>query len=327
LRAYAGVVGSTAWFLADYVVMPDPSLLAVTTWVIAAWLADLWDQFPHLAITSPEKRCGKTTLLELLFLIVPRPRYTTNISPAALYRVIDKEKPTLLMDEAQSISRRGSEASEVLREILNAGIRRNARTTRCGGERWDEVQEFNVYGPKVFALIGQPDGVLADRCLAVLMKRKTASDPVRRFRSRAVEPRGKKLYQELERWANDNRKRVAAIYDTLEPFDIANDRMADLLMPLQAVLTVAVSDRVDGIDRIDGIPRGSGGPLLMLKQYAEDLDKRDRDQEMQSPGVQLLAACREIFYEALTYPFLSTDTLLRLLAERREVAVHGGRSL
>ena len=265
-------------FLADYVVLPESSVLVIAAWVIAAWLADVWDRFPHLAITSPEKRCGKTLLLELLFPIVPRPLYTTNISPAALYRAVQRDKPTLLMDESQSISRRGSEASEVIREILNAGIGKNARVIRCGGANHDEIHEFSVYSPKVFALIGDLDGVLSDRCLPVPMKRKTKEHKVERYRSRKVEADGKVLHDKLEQWAAANGEKIAEVYDTVQSFNIDNDRMADLLTPLQAVLTVL----------------GGEEPLDILQKYACGLDERDREQETQSPGVRLLVACREM---------------------------------
>jgi hypothetical protein len=288
-------------FYASYLVLPGPSLLVMSAWVTAAWLADVWDRFPHLAITSPEKRCGKTLLLDLLNVTVPRPRYTTNISPAALYRVVQLEKPTLLMDECQSISRRGSEASEVIREILNAGIGRNARVTRCGGANFDRIEEFSVYGPKVFAMIGEPDSVLADRCLPLPIARKRRGDRgrVQRYRSRQVEAAGKALHDSLEAWAAEHKEEVARVYDSLEPFDIDNDRMADLLTPLQAVLTVL----------------GGGRPLEVLLQYAKGLDERDREQEMQSPGVRLLAACRELFPLG---SFLPTETLLNCLIARRD---------
>jgi hypothetical protein len=274
---------------------------------------DVWDRFPHLCISSPEKRCGKTTLLDLLFSVVPRPRYTTNISPAALYRVVELEEPTLLMDESQSLSRRGSETSEVVRELLNAGIGKNAKVLRCGGLRHDQIEEFSVYSPKVFAMIGPPDSVLADRSLPVELKRKTADDRVLRFRSRVVEPRGQELHEALEQWAEVNKIRVQEVFDDLEPFSIQNDRMAELLLPLQAVLIVAEADRSDGVD---GISEVCEGPLDLLREYAESLDERDKEQEMQTPGVRLLAACQELFTPGVT--FLPTATLINDLVSRRE---------
>src|SRR5262249_28039287 len=147
-------LGAGVEYLEAYMVLPErTTAVVIAAWVAAARLQELWDKVPHLAVASPEKRCGKTTPLDLLPQVPPRPRYTTNISPASLYRVIEKEHPTLLMDESQSISRRGSETSEVIREILNAGIGKNAKVLRCGGDRMEEIVEFSVYGPKVFAMI------------------------------------------------------------------------------------------------------------------------------------------------------------------------------
>lgn len=290
-------VGRLQTFIDDYVVTQNGSSLVISTWCAATYLMDIWDRFPHLAISSPEKRCGKTTLLELLFLIVNNPRFTTNISPAALYRIIEAERPTLLMDECQSLARRGSEASEVLREILNAGIGPNAKVIRCGGSNMNEIVEFSVYSPKVFALIGKPDAVLADRSIPVELRRKQAHDSVKRFRSRVVEKEAEPLKKSLRNWCEENQEKIQNIYDTIEPFEIENDRMADLLTPLQSILKVV------------------NGPLEELEQFAYLLDERDRQEESQTPGVQLLVACKEIFKG---YKFLSTDSLIKNLAKRDE---------
>jgi hypothetical protein len=97
------------------------------------------------------------------------------------------------------------------------------------------------------------------------------------------------------------------VYDGIEPFDIENDRMAELLTPLQAVLKV------------------TGGPkaVEVLKEYAKGLDERDKQQEMQSPEVRMLNACREI-YDELGVKFLPTSskngetTLQKQLVARKE---------
>src|SRR5262249_28333978 len=64
-RQWGGVTGELARFLADYILLPEDFLLAVCAWVQAAWLADLWDRFPHLCISSPDRQCGKSRFLEL----------------------------------------------------------------------------------------------------------------------------------------------------------------------------------------------------------------------------------------------------------------------
>lgn len=282
-------------FLKKYIVLSEAELRVVSAWVVAAWLADLWDRFPHLAITSPVNRCGKTRFLQLLQLITPNAYATTNISPAALYRLIEQVHPTLLLDEAQSLSRRGSENSEVIREILNSGIDRDASIIRVGGANFNEIHKFRVYGPKVIALIGEVDSVLADRCLPIQMRRKTKQDQVERYLSRVVEPQAKTVHVALGKWARRKKNIVTRAHDNLELFDLQNDRMAELLAPLQAIVTVA-----------------NPKSLYSLREYAMTLDRDDNV----LPGVKLLASCRAILIPGKK--FISTDDLLTKLLARTE---------
>lgn len=301
------VVSAVEEFIAGYIVIPDLMALAIACWVVAAWLAEIWDRFPHLAVTSPEKRCGKTRLLQLLAMMAPNAVNTTNISPAAIYRLVEQRKPTLLLDEAQSIVRRGSESSEILRELLNAGIDRDAKVFRVGGEGHNLVQDFAVYSPKVVALIGDLDGVLADRCLPIYMRRKTDDEEVLPFRSRLVEPEGTKLHDRLEVWAEEHAEQIAKTYDSLDVFPIGNDRLAELLLPLQAVLMTANKSRMGE-----------------LAEYARALDLKDAETE--SPGIRVLIACRSIFEKVKPdkagVRFLATTVLISRLAERSEEPWH-----
>jgi len=297
-----GLLGDIARYLAEYIALPRQQVVVTTAWVMAAWLAELWDRFPHLAITSPERRCGKTRFLQLLEHVTPRPCNTTNISPAALYRMVEQEQPTLLLDESQSIARRGSEASEVLREILNAGIDRDAVIIRCGGKNMNELQRFRVYSPKVIALIGALDSVLADRCLAIQMKRKTKGDAVVSYRSRVVKDKATPLAKRLAAWSKKNKQRIANTYDTIDTFHIENDRMAELLLPLQSVLQV-------------------GCPELLpeLEAYAYHLEAEEARVENESPGVLLLSAIRDILGEK---SFMTTVQLIDCLIARNEEPWH-----
>jgi len=297
-KAIGGLVAKVCFFLRHFIVLPPDLLLVISAWVMAAWLAEIWDRFPHLAITSPEKRCGKTRLLALLELIVPNPCSTCNISLAALYRVVELERATLLYDEAQQLGQRATGFSNGMRELLNAGIDRNVTVIRA--DSGGGIRKYNIYSPKVIALVGPLDSILADRCLPVELERKTNADFVTRCYSQFVAPIGKALHDELERWAASNADQVAEIYGQMLPLSINNDRMAELLMPLQAVLQVAAPEL-----------------LKILESYAVGLDKREED--TMSPSIQLLAACREIMMENRTVMktgFIPTKMLLKSLLQR-----------
>jgi len=100
----------------------------------------------------------------------------------------------------------------------------------------------------------------------------------------------------LAEWATENRAKIETAYSRIEPFAITNDRLADLLLPLQTVLTV------------------SGDDLGSLHEYARMLDERSNEPTI---GVVLLGALREIF-AGLNQEFIPTTNLIEFLSEREE---------
>jgi hypothetical protein len=109
-------------FIRRFVVLDDAQAVAATLWAAHTHVFDAFGCTPYLAITSAEKRSGKTRLLEVLELLVREPPQTANISDAALFRVVAERSPILLMDEVDSIFK--SREREELRGLLNAGYRR-----------------------------------------------------------------------------------------------------------------------------------------------------------------------------------------------------------
>jgi hypothetical protein len=63
---------------------------AVTLWIFLTYLEEVVDTLPLLIINSPVKRCGKTTLLELLSDLVNNPEPSSNMSGPSIYRIIEK---------------------------------------------------------------------------------------------------------------------------------------------------------------------------------------------------------------------------------------------
>ncbi|MGI8567654.1 MAG: hypothetical protein ACR2KT_00445, partial [Methylocella sp.] len=74
-----GLVGA----ICRYVILTENDALAAALWILHAFCFDAFPCTPRLAITSPEKRCGKTTLLDVIAALVPKALSTANITAAA----------------------------------------------------------------------------------------------------------------------------------------------------------------------------------------------------------------------------------------------------
>jgi Protein of unknown function (DUF3631) len=225
-------------FIRRFVVLDNAQADAITLWASHTHVFDAFTCTPYLAITSPEKRSGKTRLLEVLELLVRKPLPTANISDAALFRAIDSNKPTLLVDEVDGIFGSKSREREELRGLLCAGFRRGAVAHRMGGTNNTTLQTFQVYSPKAFAGIGDclPDTIL-DRSIPIRLKRRTRDEEVERFRLRDVQAEGDELRDRLADWLEPNRDHLAAARPDL-PEEL-DDRAQDVWEPLLAIADLA----------------------------------------------------------------------------------------
>src|SRR2546423_2932676 len=86
-------------------------------WILHTFAFLLRDVTTYIGIESPEKECGKSTLVTVLSRFVNRAAVSSNISSSAFFRAIEELQPTLLIDEADTNLR----GKDVLTGILNAG--------------------------------------------------------------------------------------------------------------------------------------------------------------------------------------------------------------
>src|ERR1051326_6181815 len=117
----ASLLNELESLLTRFVVLPGFAAETLALWILHTYAFELRDVSTYLGIESPEKRCGKTTLLSVLSRLANRPVAAANISPSAFFRVIEEMRPTLLIDEADTFLRGNDE----LRGILNAGYTRD----------------------------------------------------------------------------------------------------------------------------------------------------------------------------------------------------------
>lgn len=207
-RVEQTLVEDVVRFIRRYVVMSRSQTLLVALWAIHTHCIEAFEQTPYLAVTSPEKQSGKSRLLESLELIVARAWMTVLPSEAVVYRTVDRNVPTLLLDEVDAIfNPRTADRYEGLRALLNAGHRRGAKIPRCVGAT-QQIAEFSVFCPKVIAGIGTLPDTVADRSLPVRLERRKSGEQVGRFIRREVEPDATALRSRMETWAGQSAKKL-----------------------------------------------------------------------------------------------------------------------
>jgi hypothetical protein len=272
----ADLLRSLEDYFTRYAALEKGLPLLSALWSVATHLFNEFDVFPYLAITSPTKGCGKTRLGELLEFVCANAERMVGITPGPLYRMVDKNKPTLIIDEAESLSGK-SDSAVALRPILNAGYRKGGKVPRCAGkdENYDPKM-YNTFCPKVLILIGSLTDTLSDRCIPIGMKRRT-NEKLTRFRFATVQKETAQLKTDMAQWAAANKTHVSDYYQTNDVLFV-NDREAELWNSLFAVLAVADPSR-----------------LAELEVTARHLSNAKSSTESTDLGIRLLSDVRQIF--------------------------------
>lgn len=264
-----------AGFVRRFVVMSEAQVDTAAVWIVHSHCFDSAEQTPYLAISSAEKRSGKTRLLEVLELLVARPWLTGRVTAAVLARKVDGERPTLLLDESDAAFKGDKDYAEALRGLLNTGHRRGGKSTVCVGQGAEiGYKDFSTYCPKAIAGIGKLPDTVADRSLPIRLERRAPGETAERFRRRDVELDALVLTSALDRIAElgpmlaDARPELPAELD---------DRAQDAVEPLLAIADLAEGEWPDRIRR------------AVVELHA------GRELDDESAGVRLLADVRAMF--------------------------------
>jgi hypothetical protein len=239
----SALLDELARILTRRVVLPKWAAETLALWVLHTYAFELRDVTTYIGIESPEKRCGKTTLLGLLNELAHRAVASSNISPPAFFRVIEDFSPTLLIDEVDTFLK----GNDQLKGILNAGYHRKAAFVLRAGpapassedperERFGApgaVKRFSCWCPKVLAKIGPFPDTLADRCIVIRMNRKTSIEKC--DRSRQLDPAP--LRQRCARFVLDHAGEIASAQPQIP--SVLNDRAADIWEPIFALADLA----------------------------------------------------------------------------------------
>jgi hypothetical protein len=211
------------YLLEEYIALTPHEYTAVALWILHTHVFDKFMVTPRLALISPVRGCGKTTLLDVIATLAARSHKTDSITPAAIYHLIDSSHCTLLVDEADNL---GFGANGTLRAIINSGHRK-------GGSRMHIVRgaprRFELFAPMALATIGDSLPLpLMHRSVVVRMDRPDGARELRRFDGR--DPALDVAWRELLLWARS----CALDPDPRMPKALRN-RAADNWRPLVSI--------------------------------------------------------------------------------------------
>lgn len=236
----SALIGEIESFLGRYVSFVDRSqAFPLALWVAGTHIFEVFDAYGYLTISAATKRAGKTRLMELLSFIAARSHHTADITPAALFAMVEDEKPTLMIDEAE----RFAASQKDFRAIINSGYRRGGTVTRRQGQA---VRHYKVYCPKVFVLIGDLYDSLRDRSIIINLRRAHAPQ---RFIYTEAQNEGKELRDKLTELIAILSQAIADAYSDLGRLDFLTDREEEIWMPLFTICRVLCPDRWDELIR------------------------------------------------------------------------------
>lgn len=275
--------------------------IAVTLWTAHTHAADVADTTPYLVIESAEPESGKTRTLEVAEQLAARAWMLVEPSEAAMFRKIERDKPTVLLDESDALWGAKADGREGLRALLNAGYRRGAMVPRCVGEGTGmDVRDFPVFGPKALAgLAGKLPRTISSRSIPIRLRRRAKGERVERFRLGRAAVELEPLRLRLAAWI----KLVTPELEAGEP-EIPgplSDRQADCWEALLAIADAAGGDW----------PKRARAAAVELHGHDPASDP--------SLGVLLLGHIFEAFLDAKPEgERLPTAALLRALVDRED---------
>ena len=245
-------------------------------------------QSPILALTSAVKQSGKTRVLDVIEYLVRAPWRITRPSESVLFRKIDADHPTVLLDEIDAIFRDKTGNTEGIRSLFNSGNRRGTKVPRnvAQGKSFALV-EFDVFCPKATAGIGGLPDTILDRAIVIPMQRRTRGEPVEKLRERTAHALGTPLRDALA--YHIGRLEDLTVADAALPPEL-DDRAQDGWEPLLAIADAAGGDW-------PGRARRAAVAIFGSRSSADD-----------THALRLLHDCRTVF-ESSAVDFLPTAEL------------------
>ena len=244
-------------------------------WTMLTYAFPAWSVIPYLSIGGP-MGSGKTRVFEVLNRIVYRPLPSANMTAPCMFRTLDAQGGTLLLDEAERLRDRTPAASEI-RSILLSGYKAGNPARRLeptAGGKYKPI-EFDVYGPKAIAGIASLPEALESRCIRLTMFRAPTKSPEARRRIDENPRLWMELRDDLHAFALTQGSRFVELSRSADLCSEFGNRDYELWQPLIALASTIQE-------------AGTSGLVRTVKEFAGNLiESRVADQTPEPDAILL----------------------------------------
>jgi hypothetical protein len=178
--------------------LTEHQFVAVALWVAHTFAFSRFAVTPRLVLESPVRGCGKTTLLNIIKTLAFKTTKSDHVTAAVLFRLIDRDRPTLLLDEADN---QDLPHDPTLRAVINSGHHCDGKIMRYLDGR---ITEFSTFAPLALATISKVPLPILHRSIVIHMERSPESETLARFDPKTILEQAQDciiIYRETLSWA------------------------------------------------------------------------------------------------------------------------------
>src|SRR3990167_5085413 len=135
-------------FIRKWVGLSEQFYKVATWYILTSWVYDRFDTINYLRALG-DTGTGKSRFLDTIGgLCYKATQAAGAITPAAVFRLIEKWGGTLILDEADF--KDSDETNEIIK-LLNVGFEKHKSVIRCDKNDPNKLQFFRVFCPKIIA--------------------------------------------------------------------------------------------------------------------------------------------------------------------------------
>lgn len=274
----------------------------ICTWVIPVfWLYDkLHMMIPYLRALG-DTGCGKSRFLDVIGGISYKTMMVGgSVTPAIMYRVAEKWKGTMIIDEADwKIT---DEYSEVIK-IINCN-QPGRPIFRCSSDNYDDIKVFDSWCPRIFATRRNFKDVATESRMLTIQMKETSRDDIpialdNEFYEEQIKLKNQLLTYRLKNWDRVNSSIKPTIDLTgLEP------RSKQIIYPIAIVF----NHREDILGQLSSLLRSRQKDLIKDRAVTDDgvvinvyLELIDKEKQCITPSdIADLVQKQGVEYEKIT---------------------------